>query len=81
MMKNKKNIINFLILIGITVLVLYFALKDDFQNIMNQLRSINVVWLLVAFLIVIIYWLLRSKAINIFTRKFMPKTKYRSFFQ
>ena len=81
MMKNKKNIINFLILIGITVLVLYFALKDDFQNIMNQLRSINVVWLLVAFLIVIIYWLLRSKAINIFTRKFMPKTKYRSSLQ
>lgn len=81
MTKNKKNIINFLVLVGITLLVLYFALKDDFDSIMNQLKNINICWLIVAFLIVIIYWLLRSKAINIFTRKFMPKTKYRSSLQ
>lgn len=81
-MKNqKKNIINVVVLIGITLLVLYFSLKDDFENIMMQLRTINLGWLLVAFSLVIIYWLLRSKAINIFTRKFMPKTKYRSSLQ
>lgn len=81
MTKQKKNIVNVLVLIGITLLVLYFALKDDFENIMIQLKTINIGWLLLAFLIVIIYWLLRSKAINIFTRKFMPKTKYRSSLQ
>ncbi len=68
-------------LIGITVVVLYFALKDDFYAIMDQLKNIHLGWLLVAFLIVILYWLLRSRAINIFTRKFMPKTKYLSSLQ
>lgn len=81
MTKNKKNIINVLVLVGITLLVLYFSLKDDFYSIIDQLKRINIGWLIVAFLIVIIYWLLRSKAINIFTRKFMPKTRYRSSLQ
>ncbi len=81
MTKNKKNIINALVLVGITIIVLYFSLKDDFENIMVQLKTINIWWLILAFIIVIIYWLLRSKAINIFTRKFMPKTKYRSSLQ
>ena len=81
MTKNKKNIINALVLVGITIIVIYFSLKDDFENIMIQLQTINIWWLILAFLIVIIYWLLRSKAINIFTRKFMPKTKFRSSLQ
>lgn len=81
-MKNdKKKILNVVVLIGITLLVLYFALKDDFYDIIDQLRNIHVGWLIVAFLLVILYWLLRSKAINIFTRKFMPKTKYFSSLQ
>ena len=67
MTKNKKNIINALVLVGITIIVLYFSLKDDFENIMIQLQTINIWWLILAFLIVIIYWLLRSKAIIIFT--------------
>lgn len=81
MKKNKKNIVNVMVLIGITLLVLYFALKDDYDAIMNQLRTIHIGWLIVAFSLVILYWILRGKAIHIFTRKFMPKTKYLSSLQ
>jgi conserved hypothetical protein len=80
-MKKQQSKINILILIGITCLVLYFSLKDDFSNIIDQIVSINIWWLLLAFIMVISYWLLRSKAINVFTRKFQKNTKYSSSLQ
>ena len=80
-MKKLKSKFNVLILVAITILVLYFSLKDDFSNIVNQIMNINVWLLIVAFLMVIIYWLLRSKAVSIFTKKFSPKTTYWSSFQ
>ena len=80
-MKKLKSKFNVLILVAITILVLYFSLKDDFNNIVNQIMNINVWLLIVAFLMVIIYWLLRSKAVSIFTKKFSPKTTYWSSFQ
>ncbi len=81
MKKNTKNFINALLLIGITVLVLYFSLKDDFHAIIDQLKNIHTGWLLVAFVLVILYWVLRSKAIHIFTKQIVPKTRYLSSFQ
>ena len=35
-MKN-KNILNFIIIIIVTILVLYFSLKDNFQEIVNNI--------------------------------------------
>ncbi len=78
---KKKNFINAIVLIGIALLVLYFSLKDDYEAIMNQLKTIHLGWLFIAFILVILYWILRGKAIHIFTRKFMPKTKYLSSLQ
>ncbi len=80
-MKNKKNIINVVILIGITLLVLYFALKDDYQNIIHELRHVQTGWLGLTFVLVILYWIIRSKAIHIFSKKFVSKTKYLSSLQ
>lgn len=80
-MKKLKSKFNVLILVAITILVLYFSLKDDFSNIVNQIMNINVWLLIVAFSMVFIYWLLRSKAVSIFTKKFSPKTTYWSSFQ
>lgn len=75
-MGKKQSKINFFVLIGITLLVLYFALKDDFDNIIKEILTINIWWLILAFLLVISYWLLRSKAINTFTRKFQKDAKF-----
>lgn len=80
-MKKLKSKLNVLVLVAITVLVLYFSLKDDFHNIVNQIMNINVWLLIIAFLMVITYWLLRSKAVSIFTKKFSPKTTYWSSLQ
>ena len=80
-MKKLKSKLNVLVLVAITVLVLYFSLKDDFHNIVNQIMNINVWLLIIAFLMVVTYWLLRSKAVSIFTKKFSPKTTYWSSLQ
>ena len=76
-----KNIINIVVLIVITGIVLYFALKDDFEAIVDRLLHINVLYLLLAFLMVIIYWLLRSLALHKITKKIKKDNKYKSSLQ
>ena len=71
-----KKILNVLLIVVITSLVLYFSLKDNYKEIINQILHINILWLLVAFILLIIYWLLRSLAIHTFIKMVKPKAKY-----
>ncbi len=61
-MKNKKNksVLNFLLLIAIASLVLYFSLKDNYEQIINEILGMNIIFVMLAFLFIIIYWLIRS---------------------
>lgn len=70
MKKNKKNIINFLILGLITALVLYFSLKDNFHEIMTQILGLNIFWLLIAVLLLFLYWGFRAFSIHSVIVKF-----------
>lgn len=80
-MKKFKSKINVLLLVFVTIVVLYFSLKDDFSSIIDQIVNINVWYLVIAFLMVIFYWLLRSKAVSIFTKEFKRKVTYWSSLQ
>lgn len=79
--KKHKSTINIVVLILITALVLYLALKDDFNEIVNNILNINVFYLLLAFLLIIFYWLLRSLVLHKFTKKFKSNNKFASSFQ
>ncbi len=79
--KKNKGKLNIVILLLITILVLYFSLKDDFSTIIKRVMSVNIWYLLLAFLLVIIYWLLRSLALHNFTKKINNKSKYASSLQ
>ena len=57
-MKNKNNLYNGLLIVIVTILVLFFALKDDFLEKMEYLFSFNIWWLLFAIVLVFLYWLL-----------------------
>ena len=72
-MKKFKSKINVLLLVFVTIVVLYFSLKDDFSSIVDQIVNINVWYLVIAFLMVIFYWLLRSKAVSIFIKELTRK--------
>lgn len=57
-MKRKK--LNIFIVIILTIIVLYFSLKDDYQKILPILFSANKLWLLIAYLFVLNYTFLKS---------------------
>ena len=76
---NKK--LNIIILIIITLLVLYFSLKDNFKTTINQICSMNIWWLIVAFIFVILYWLFRSYAMFSIVKEENKKFKFLQSFQ
>ena len=57
MKNNKKNI--FIILI-LSIVVLYLAFKDDFATKVKYLVSFDIKWLILAFMCIIIYWILKG---------------------
>ena len=75
-----KKIINVVLIVVITSLVLYLSLKDNFQAIVDQILNINIIWLLVAFLFIICYWLLRSCAVHTFIKMVDKKQKFQNSF-
>ncbi|MDD3392986.1 MAG: lysylphosphatidylglycerol synthase transmembrane domain-containing protein, partial [Bacilli bacterium] len=80
MKKHLKKIATFLLITIITCLVLYFSLKDNFEEVINQIININIIFLLIALVLMFIYWLLRSVVIYIFAKKFNSRYTYKNAF-
>lgn len=68
-MKN-KNILNFLIIIIITGVVLYFSLKDNFVQIVDTIVNMNVIYVVFAIVCYILYVLLKSVVNTMITKNF-----------
>ena len=66
MKKKLKSKFNYLLLIIITIIVLYFSLKDNFEVTINEFKNINFIWFSVGVLFIIIYWLFRTLSIHSF---------------
>lgn len=70
MNQNLKKTLNFLVLIIITCLVLYLALKDDYQAIIHEIATMNIIWLVIAFLLAFCFWFLKALATTNIVRIF-----------
>ena len=81
MKNNLKKLSNIIILIIITVLVLYFSLKDNFNETMHQIFTMNIWYLLISFLLLFIFWIFRTYPMYIFCKKVNKDFKYLSAFQ
>lgn len=57
-MKNLKT--NIIILVVICAIVLYISLKDDFEEILTQIYSINLWWFLLACVLMMLYFIFRA---------------------
>lgn len=79
-MKNKK-ILNFLLLLIVTLLVLFFSLKDNYKETLDILKSLNKVWILVAFLLIVSYWFFKAIALKKIIRTFKKDYKFREAFK
>lgn len=71
-MKNKKSLINIIILVIITGIVLYFSLKDNFSSIIHQILTLNPFWFVLAIFLVVCYWLFKTIEVYQVIRNFKP---------
>lgn len=70
-MKNNKR--NFIIIIAITFIILYFVLKDNFVQKIEYLLSFDIKWLLLSFLLILAYWFLKGLVLYYCTHKINKK--------
>lgn len=78
-MKNK--VLNYILLLSVTVLVLFFSLKDNYEEIISILKTLNKGWLLVAGLLMFGYWFFKTIALNTIVKKFKNNFRFRKAFR
>ncbi len=62
--KQKSNILNYLILAAITFLVLYFSLKDNFDEIIEQLLNVNILWIAIAIILSFAFYFFKALSLH-----------------
>ena len=78
-MKNLKK--HSIILLIITAVVLFFVIKDDFNNIVSALSNANIALIIVGMCFTILYWLFKSMALHNIVREYRKKIKLRQIFK
>lgn len=73
----KRKAISYVIIALVTVLVLYFSLRHHFNEIMDTLVNMNKIWIILAFFVMIICWLLKTIPIHLFCREYKSDFKYK----
>jgi uncharacterized protein (TIRG00374 family) len=73
MQKYRRNII---ILVILSLLVFYLALKDDFNSVIRQVCTTEILFLLIALALLFINWLARASMMYLMIRKFNKDYKY-----
>ncbi|MXQ72702.1 flippase-like domain-containing protein [Clostridiaceae bacterium DONG20-135] len=59
----KKRIFNIILLLALTAFALWFALKDDYQDVLNNLKHLPLRWLLLILALGILYYVLQGIAL------------------
>ena len=82
-MKNnmKKKIINYLLLLIVTIIVLYLSLKDNYKEILNVVGTLNKGWLLVGFLLITSYWFFKAIAFSNIIKNFKKDYPFKDAFK
>ena len=59
-MKKNKVLINCIIILVLSIFLIWYILKDNFYVSINILKTVNILWLILAVIIYIIYFLLET---------------------
>ncbi len=78
-MKNIKK--HGIILILITIVVLFFVIKDDFYAIVDALSKANVLFIALGIVFTISYWFFKSLALHNIVKEYKEKTKVSQIFK
>lgn len=78
-MQNVKK--NSIILFLITLVVLFFVIKDDFNNIVNALSKANVIFILIGIIFTILYWFFKALALQTIVKEYNKEIKVKQIFK
>lgn len=78
-MKNAKKNVFFVLLI--TIIILFFVFRNDYENIIDNLINANKVYIFIGILLIILYWFLRAVCIFVITKKHNGKITLRQCFK
>ena len=77
-MKNYKR--NILILIVVSLIIMIFIMKDNFNEIVNNLINANYLYLLVSLLLMVLYVLFQSFSMHLYLKKIDNNYKFKDTF-
>lgn len=82
-MKKEKinNKLNIAILVMITILVLFFSLKDDFDAVLKQMLTANPFWLAIGIILMLSYFFLRSIDFLKLIQRVVPEYTFKKAFK
>lgn len=74
-MKNslRSYIVNFLVIIGLTVVALWFALKDNYHEVLTLIGNMKWYWLIIILSWGLVYSLVVGKILQLFARRHQKK--------
>lgn len=72
-MKNKKQILNIILLFIFTFVVLFFSLKDNFQSVVHEILHLELVWLLLSLFLFLFHLWFKACSLRAVIVKFRPK--------
>ncbi len=78
-MKNIKK--NGIILVFITIIVLFFVIKDDYNDIVSALAKANLLFIIVGMFFTISYWFFKSLALHNIVKEYREKIKVSQIFK
>jgi uncharacterized protein (TIRG00374 family) len=78
-MKNLKR--NSVILLLITAVVLFFILKDDYQDIVNALSNANIIFILIGMVFSVSYWFFKSLSLHNIVREYKKSISLKRIFK
>ena len=80
-MKNKKYIINTSIIFIITIVVLYIALKDNFNKTLDIIFNANKVLIVLGIILLLMAYLLQSYGLYKIAKEYNKELKFKDIFK
>lgn len=78
-MKSIKK--NSILLIIFSCLVIFLAIKDDFETTVKAFQNTKYLWIVIALIAMLIFWAIKSLALHVIVKKYPKKTKFTQIFR
>lgn len=76
MKKNiQKSILHIVLLLSLTTFALWFALKDDYKEVLSQLLHVSKGWLLLIMILGVLYYIIQGIAITIIAKPYKKEVR------